>query len=88
MLEEQLEIFRRLGLAVDAEKFADQAHVRAPGEFHFFRSVVEMKMLGKRLGERRRARAAGVDERAVNVEKNQPNHACGKYQSRRLARVF
>ena len=34
-------MLRRLRQAVDAEKFAHEAHVRAPGELHLFRTVME-----------------------------------------------
>src|ERR1019366_1209837 len=68
MLEEQLKMFRRGGHVVNPEKFADEAHVRAPGEFHLLRAVMQVEMFGECLGERRRARSARVNERAVNVE--------------------
>jgi len=42
--------------------------------------VMQFKFRRESFGERRRARPAGVDERAVNVEENQPSHA-GKYQA-------
>src|ERR1035438_1448978 len=58
----------RLRLAVDAEKLAHQAHIRAAGELHPLRAVMQMEMLREGFGERRRARPARVNERAVNVE--------------------
>jgi len=63
---------------VDAEKFAHEAHVRAPGELHLFRTVMEVELRGEGFGERPRARAAGVDQRAVNVKENEPDHAARK----------
>jgi hypothetical protein len=37
--------------------------------------MMEVKFRGKRFGECLGARAAGVDERSVNVEQNETNHA-------------
>ncbi len=74
MLEELGEIFRRFGAAVNAEKFADQAHIGAPGELHLFRAVMEIEVPGKSLRERRRAGPARVNERAINIKQNQSHH--------------
>ena len=78
MLKKFAEMFRRGGDIVDAEKFADEADIGAPGKLHLLRSVMEVELLGKSLRERRRARAARVNERAVDVEENKPNHAARK----------
>jgi hypothetical protein len=74
MLEELLEIFRRLSEAVDAEKFAHQADISAPGEPHLFRAVMEIELFGKGLRECRRAGPARVNERAVDIKQNESHH--------------
>lgn len=75
ILEEPAEISRRFRQTVDAEKLTDKAHVRAPGELHLFRAVMQVELRGERPRERFRARAARMHQRAVNVEQNQSNHA-------------
>jgi hypothetical protein len=72
------EMLRPFVEVMDFKKFAHQAHVGAAGELHFFRPVMEIEFRGKSFGERLRARAAGVHQRAVNVEQNEPNHAARK----------
>ena len=74
-LEESPEIFRRGRNLVQAEKFAHEIHVRPPGEIDFFNAVVGVEFRGERFGKRLDARAAGVDERAVNVEQYESHHA-------------
>jgi hypothetical protein len=63
---------------VNFEKFADEAHVRASGEFYFFDAVMKVEFGRECFGECLRAGVACVDERAVNVEQNEPNHAARK----------
>jgi hypothetical protein len=71
-------MFRRFRQIVDFEKFADEADVGSPGEFHFFRTVMEVEFRRKRFFESLRSGVARVDERAVNIEQNEPNHAARK----------
>jgi hypothetical protein len=59
---------------VDFEKFADEAEIGAPGELHFFRTVMEVEFRRKGFFESLRAGVARVDERAVNVEQNEFHH--------------
>jgi hypothetical protein len=73
-----VEMLRPLVETVNFKKFPHQAHVRATGKLHVFRPVMEIEFRGKSFGERLRARAARVDERAVNVEQNEPDHAARK----------
>ena len=67
-LEKLAEMFLRFRQSVDFEKFADKAHVGAPGELHFFRAVVQVEFRRERFGERLCSGVSGMDERAVNVE--------------------
>ena len=60
---------------MDAEKFAHEADVGAPGELHLFQAMVKIEFRGEGFLESLRAGMARVDERAVNVEENEPNHA-------------
>jgi hypothetical protein len=71
-------MFRRGGDIVDAEKFAHEADIGAAGELHFFRAVMQVELFREGFCERRRARAAGEDERAINVEQNEPGHVAQK----------
>jgi hypothetical protein len=43
---------------------------------------MQVKFRGKRFGECARAGVPGVNERAVNVEENEPNHAARKIAGR------
>jgi hypothetical protein len=61
-------------VAVDAEKFTNQADIGAPGELHLFRAVMEIEMPGKSLRECRRSRPARMNKRAVNIKQNEPHH--------------
>jgi hypothetical protein len=72
---------------VELEKFTDKAHVSAPGELHFFGAVMQVEFRRKRFSERLRSGVPRVDERAVNVEENEPDHA-KKYQGRRVPARF
>jgi len=73
---------------VHLEKFADEAHVGAPGELHFFRAVVQVEFRGERFFESLRSGMACVDERAVNVEQNQFHHARKISEPRNPARFL
>ncbi len=66
--EELAEMARRLIQSMKAKKLAHEAHIRAAGEFHPFRAVVEVEFRGESPGKRRRARPAGVDERAIDIK--------------------
>jgi hypothetical protein len=72
------EMFLRFRQPVDFEKFADEANVGAPGEFHFFRAVIQVEFRRKSFLESLCARVPRVDKRAVDVEENEPNHALRK----------
>ena len=65
---------RRLNL-VEAEELAHQAGIGAPSEFQPLNPVHGVELIGKRLGKSLHPRAARVDQRAVNIKKNQPHHA-------------
>ena len=67
-LEEPLEIFRRRRNPVEAEEFAHEIHIRPPGKIDFFHAVEGVEFGREGPGKRFNARAAGVNERAVNVE--------------------
>ena len=75
VVEKFSEIFRRGRDAVDAEQFAHEAHVRAPGKTDHVNAGVRIERRRERPRKGVSARAAGVDERAVNVEQNQFYHA-------------
>jgi hypothetical protein len=62
---------------VKAEEFAHQIHIRAPGEIDFLNAVEGIEFRGERFGKRLDARAAGVNQRAVNVEQYESHHAPG-----------
>jgi hypothetical protein len=68
MVEEAAKVFLRFGKLMDAEEFPDQSHVGAAGELHFFRAVMETEFVGKSAGKSLRARATGVDERAIDIK--------------------
>jgi hypothetical protein len=68
MVEEAAKVFLRFGQLVDAEKLPDQPHIGAAGELHFFRAVMETEFVGKGAGKSFRARATGVDERAIDIK--------------------
>jgi len=78
--KELLEMRRRLIEAMNLEKFAHETHVRPPRKLHFFRTVMKIEFRRKRLRKRPRPGMPGVNERAVNIEKDQTNHT-GKYQT-------
>lgn len=62
------EIFRRRANAMNAKKFTRQTHVRAAGETDFFDAVVRVERRRQRPRKGIFARAAGIHQRAVNVE--------------------
>ena len=74
-LKKLREMFRRFGQRVDFEKFADKAHVGAPGEFYLFGAVMQVEFRRESFFESLRAGVTRVNERAVNVEQNEPHHA-------------
>ena len=78
-VEKLPEVPGRLIETMDFEKFPDEAHISPAGKFHLFRAVMEVEFRRKSFRESACAGMPSVDERAVNVEKYQPNHA-GKYQ--------
>ena len=78
VLEKRPKIFRRFRHAVDLEKFAHQAHIRAPGKFHALRAMMQAEDVAERARKRHRTRPARVNERAVNIKENQPDHAARK----------
>jgi hypothetical protein len=69
------EMFGCFRQSVDFEKFADQAHIGAPGKLHLFRTMMKVEFGRERFGERLCSGVSGMNERAVNIEENEPNHA-------------
>lgn len=73
-LEETLKMRRIWFDVVQPEKLPHQAHIRAPGELHFLRAVKDAELSRECFGKRLDARAAGVNEGAINVEKDEFDH--------------
>src|SRR5664280_434339 len=73
-MKEALEIFRSGLDQMELEKLAHHAQVGAPGKFEAFKAVHCPEFLREDFGKGRDARAPGVDERAVNIKQNEPNH--------------
>jgi hypothetical protein len=86
-LEETAEIFRRRGDAMNAEQFARKTDIGASGKADFFDAVVRVECRRERSRKSISSGAAGVDQRAVNVNQNKSNHAA-KYQRGKTAARF
>ena len=87
-VEKLAEVPGRFVQPVIFEELAHEADIRAPGKPHFFGAVMQVEFRGERSGKRRRARATGVDERAINVEQNQFYHARKISKHRLPARFY
>ena len=86
ILEEAPEILRCRRNPMNPEEFTHQIHIRPPGKADFFNTIKCVELCGERLRKRLNTGAAGVNERAVNVEQNQFYHAVTISESRRSAR--
>jgi hypothetical protein len=75
--EEAAEVFRCGRDLMLNEKFASQTGVRASGELQLARAIGNLEFSGESAGKRFDTRSAAVDERAVNVEQDEANHAQG-----------
>src|SRR5439155_9388576 len=76
-IEEKAKILRRRLDLVLQKKLTRQACIGAAGEFQPFGTVGDVELRGKRAAKRLHSRAAGLDQRAVDVEENQANHRKG-----------
>ena len=75
VLEEAPEVFLGVRDVAKGEHLAHERNIRATGEAHLLDAFMHAKDRGEGAGKRLDARAACADERAVNVEQNQSNHA-------------
>jgi hypothetical protein len=76
-LKKSPEIFRSGGDVMKAEQLAHEAHIGAAWKIDLFDAVMSVEFRGKRFRKRFYTRTAGMDERAVDVEQNEPHHAPG-----------
>jgi hypothetical protein len=67
-VEKLAKMLGRFRQAMKPEKLAHQADISAARELHAFRAMMQIKLRGEGFFKRRRARPAGVDERAINVK--------------------
>ena len=76
--EKAPEILRRGRDAVKPEKFAGEAGIGASAEPDFIHAFRHLEFRGNGFAKCARAGAARVNERAVNVEQNEPDHTAQK----------
>ena len=72
--KEPLEVFRRARDTMKPEELPHQADIRSSGKFKFFEAIRSVEFRSEYLGEGAHPRAAGANQRAINVEQDQPNH--------------
>ena len=76
-VEETTEILQRRFDLVLEEKLARQSRVGSARKPQPLRAVGDVELRGKCAAERLHSRASGANERAVDVEQDQSNHARG-----------
>jgi len=71
--EKPLEVLLHRCAASDGEHLSDQRNIRASGELNPLGDIRQAKVGSESLGESSHASAVGVQQRAVNVEQDEPD---------------
>jgi len=74
-VKKTLEVFRRGRNLMKGKELPNEAEVRSAGKFQIFKPVHSVKLGRKYFGEGLDAGATRMHEGAVNIEKDQSNHA-------------